>query len=80
MGEIILEREKLFIAAKNNYPPGTRFRVKMRQTDSREHNGKLYRYYTVLHIYDDMFLCVGEGNFKETFTSWDMIYKAEVVL
>lgn len=79
MKKSILNREKLFQQAKSIYVPGTCFRVKQRQTDSRDHNGKMYRYFTVLKVYDDMFLCQGEGNFRETFSAWDMYYRAEIV-
>ena len=72
-------REDFFQKVKCDYVPGTHFRVKMRQGNSREHNGKMYRYFTVLAIYDDMFLCQAEGNFKETFSAWDMCHKAEKV-
>lgn len=79
MKKILLHREQLFQEAKRIYAPGTRFKIKMRQTDSKDHNGKLYRNFTVIHVYDDMFLCEGEGYFRETFSAWDMIYKAEKV-
>lgn len=77
MKNIMLQREQLFQKAKRLYVPGTHFKIKMRQTDSKEHNGKMYRNFIVLQVYDDMFLCEGEGHFKESFTAWDMIYKAE---
>ncbi len=72
-------RNSIFQRLKCLYAPGTYFRVKMRQSNSKEHNGKLYRYFTVLEIYDDMFLCQAEGNFKETFSAWDMCHRAEIV-
>lgn len=72
------QREKMFQEAKSVYVPGTHFRIKMRQTDSREHNGKRYRHFTVLQIFDDIFLCEGPGHFRESFTAWDMLHKAEL--
>ena len=72
-------RNGIFQEVKRLYVPGTHFRVKMRQSNSRDHNGKMYRYFTVLDIYDDMFLCQAEGNFRETFSAWDMRHRAEIV-
>lgn len=74
-----MHRNSIFQEVKSLYAPGTRFRVKMRQSNSREHNGKMYRYFTVLDIYDDMFLCQAEGDFRETFSAWDMRHRAEIV-
>ncbi len=72
-------RDGIFQELKSAYAPGTHFKVKMRQSNSKDHNGKIYRHFTVLKIYDDMFLCQAEGNFKETFSAWDMRHKAEIV-
>ena len=72
-------RDGILQELKSLYAPGTHFKVKMRQSNSREHNGRIYRHFTVLKIYDDMFLCQADGNFKETFSAWDMRHKAEIV-
>lgn len=72
-------RDDILQEVRSLYTPGTHFKVKMRQSNGREHNGRIYRHFTVLKIYDDMFLCQAEGNFKETFSAWDMCHRAEIV-
>lgn len=74
-----MNRKLLIQKIKSIFVPGTCFKIKMRQSNSRDHNGKVYRYFTVLQNYDDMFLCQGEGKFRESFTAWDLYHMAELI-